>query len=295
MPKPLSEYSWRDVLRLQPLIHASKTLRYGRVDRAYLRRPAPDGGLEALGAAVTGRRVLVTVAFEDAEAVALQARLVRDLVPADLHLVADNSPTTAGAGRIRAAAAREGAAYLRLPHNPWTGRNPSRSHGAAMNYVWIHVLRPGRPDRFGFLDQDLFPTKPDDPFAPLDRVEWFGDIRRAGTRWFLWAGWCFFRFAAVADRPLDFGLDWFAGLDTGGANWDVLYRHADPERLPRRPVVTVPAWPGADVSRACLEWRGAWLHEVGFGDDRSARHEKRAAVKAILEPLLVAAGPGTRS
>ncbi len=31
----------------------------------------------------------------------------------------------------------------------------------------------------------------------------------------LWAGYCFFDFAKVARLPLDFGLDWFAGLDTG--------------------------------------------------------------------------------
>lgn len=286
MPKPLSDYSWVDLLRLQPLIHGLKTRRYRRIDRDYLRLPAPDGDLARLAAELTGRNVLVTVAFEDHEPLELHLRLCRRFVPGCVHLVADNSATTAGAEAIRRVAAREAAAYVRLPTNPWTRRNPSRSHGAAMNYVWHHLLKPGRPARFGFLDHDLFPTAPDDPFAVLDEVAWYGDLRHAGTRWFLWAGYCFFRYDAVADVPLDFGLDWFAGLDTGGANWEHLYHDVDPERLPQRPIRTVPAWEGADPAQACLEWRGTWLHEVGFGDDRSHRREKRAAVKALLAPLL---------
>ena len=63
-------------------------------------------------------------------------------------------------------------------------------------------------------------------------------IRTAGERWFLWAGFCLFHYAAVADRMLDFRQDWFIGLDTGGANWELLYRHADITRLRRADMVT---------------------------------------------------------
>ena len=109
--------------------------------------------------------------------------------------------------------------------NPW--HSFSRSHGIALNWVWHNILRPGSPRAFGFIDDDLFPTAPDDPFAPLDTQDFFGLVRQEGQKWFLWAGYCTFRFDAVKDKPLDFGQDWFIGLDTGGANWSVLYQHVD--------------------------------------------------------------------
>ena len=68
---------------------------------------------------------------------------------------------------------------------------------------------------------------PDDPFAVLDSQDFYGVVREAGVRWFLWAGFCFYRFDRVQNRRLDFGQDWFNGLDTGGGNWRSLYCKAD--------------------------------------------------------------------
>ena len=69
-------------------------------------------------------------------------------------------------------------------------------------------------------------------------------------RWFLWAGYCTFRYDAVKDKPLDFGQDWFVGLDTGGANWDVLYRHVDRAALREAPTSFVPYKPGVVLDEA---------------------------------------------
>lgn len=290
MPRPLSEYSLRDHLRLRPVLHALKSARYRRIDRHYYPHPAAAGDEGAVQAAIAGKRLLTTIAFNDVEATTWQARLVRHYVSADAQLIADNSPDSERADAIAEVARREGCLYLRLPPNPWTRRNPSRSHGLAMNWVWRRIIRPAAPLAFGFLDADLFPTAPDDPFAPLEAHAFYGDQRPGDDRWFLWAGYCFYRHAAVAGEPLDFGLDWFAGLDTGGANWDVLYRHIDPTSLPRRPIEPVAALPGVALREAYFEWRGSWLHEVGLAGDLSLRDSKRAAVRAILQPHLDAAG-----
>ncbi|MGT2468690.1 hypothetical protein ACVOMV_33905 [Mesorhizobium atlanticum] len=85
-------------------------------------------------------------------------------------------------------------------------------------------------------------------------------------------------FDAVARKPLDFGLDWFAGLDIGGANWEVLYRNVDPNALPQRPITAFAAPPGLDLRQAYCEWRGSWLHEVGLDGDPSLKAKKREAV-----------------
>lgn len=287
MPKPLREYDWLDLLRLQPLFHAYKAARYARTDRNYLSRKLPAGEVEALCQRISGQNVLVTIAFNDAQLIEWHLRLCNKFVPSHVHLVADNSSDDGKARAIREVSLKHGALYIRLPANPWTARgNGSRSHGAAMNLVWQQLIRPGAPQAFGFLDHDLFPTAPDDPFAVLQKHDWYGDFRSAGDRWFLWAGYCFFRFDKVRNVPLDFGLDWFAGLDTGGANWNILYRHADRTALPDRGIREVAAIDGIAKGKACFEWRGTWLHETGFGDDRSMRAEKRLALAGLLEPLL---------
>ena len=286
MPKALREYELRQWLRLQPLVHAIKTTRYRKIDGRYRQHPAREGDVAAIRRAVGGRQVLVTIAFGDPGCLELQLRLTRGLVRHDLHIVADNSVDDGAANENKLASLTAGATYIRLPDNPWTRRNPSRSHGAALNWVWHRVLKPAAPAAFGFLDQDLFPTQPCDPFEPLGRADLYGDVRRVGSRWYLWAGYCFFRYDAVIGKPLDFGLDWFAGLDTGGANWEVLYRHADPQSVPQRPITAFAVLPDIELRRAYCEWRGSWLHEVGLDGDLSLKMKKREAVKRLLEPAL---------
>ncbi len=43
----------------------------------------------------------------------------------------------------------------------------------------------------------------------------------------LWGAYAVFDFAAVGHLPLDFGTYHTMGLDSGGRNWPVLYRHFD--------------------------------------------------------------------
>ena len=142
-----------------------------------------SGDIAAVIRSLTGRRVLITVAFEDPQAIDWQIRLVRRYVACDLHLIGDNSNDDTAADAMRAACDFADALYLRLPAS---AASSSRSHGLALNWLWTNVVRPGRPMAFGFLDDDLFPTGPDDPFGVLGSQEFFGVIRTAGERWFLW-------------------------------------------------------------------------------------------------------------
>jgi hypothetical protein len=290
MPKSWNEFSAADWRRLRPLTQAVKTLRYRRIDRAYCRRPAARGDAAAVARSIRGGKALVTVAFRDPELVSWQTRLLRHYVPDAHHVVVDNSGTDAATHEICRLADDAGAAYLRAPPNPWSGDAASRSHGIVLNWVWQNVIRPGEPQAFGFIDHDIFPTAADDPFAPLATQDVYGVVRSAGPRWFLWAGFCMFRFAAVKDKALDFGQDWFVGLDTGGGNWHTLYSRIDRSNLLEPPTHFVPFEPGIEVADAPLQWCGAWLHEVGLMGDPRRFADKRAAVAAILAPHLQAAG-----
>jgi hypothetical protein len=289
MPRALTDYSLYDWRRLRPVTEYLKTARYRAVDRTYRRRPAAAGNVGAVAATLAGRRVLVTIAFADPTILAWQIQLVRHYVAGVAHIVVDNSPTEEGAAEIRRVADAERIPYLRAPPNPWTGKAASRSHGLALNWTWHNLIRPGRPEAFGFLDDDLFPTGPDDPFAPLAAQDVYGLVRRIGARWFLWAGFCVFRYDKVCAKPLDFGQDWFIGLDTGGGNWEPLYRRIDLTSLREVETRFVPFKPGIEVADGPLQWCGPWLHEVGLMGRSDLFAEKRQAVARLLAPHLAAA------
>jgi len=297
MPKPLSEYDWADWKRLRPLSHGLKTARYRWIDRQYRRQPALVGDPAAVARTIAGRKVLVTVAYMDPEAIDLQASLLRRFFPDYPYIVVDNSPDGATAQAIERIAASHGVPYLRAPENPW--QKSSRSHGIALNWIWHNVLRPGAPEAFGLLDHDLFPTAPDDPFAPLATQDIYGYVRYAepaNGRWFLWAGFTMMRFAAVCDLPLDFGQDWFIGLDTGGANWGPVYSRYDLDKLAQSPSRFVPYRDGIGTYDGPLQWCGPWLHEVGQMGEPEVMRDKRRVVKDILAPHLEAArAPSDRS
>jgi hypothetical protein len=290
MPKSLSEFSVADWRRLRPLIQALKTARYNTIDRTYRRRPAAAGDLAAVVQLARGRKLLITIAFSDPTLVSWQTRLLRHYVPSALHVIVDNSTTDEIAHEICRVAVGTGTAYLRAPANPWSGRAASRSHGIALNWAWQNVIKASEPEAFGFLDHDIFPTARDDPFASLAVQDFYGVVRNVGPRWFLWAGFCMFRFAAVRGKELDFAQDWFIGLDTGGGNWRPLYSGEDRATLREQPTNLVPFKPGLALADGPLQWCGTWLHEVGQMGDQQWATERRATLAAILAPHLEAAG-----
>ncbi len=290
MARPLGEYTLEDWRRLRPLTHRLKSLRYRRITEAYVRLPPRAGDVVGIIRQGRNRRVLVTIAFDDPEAIAWQTKLVALYVPDPLHVIADNSRGDGAAGEIARIAAAAGVPCLRLPPIDWRRGVSSRSHGLALNWVWRNLIRPGAPVAFGFLDDDIFPTGPDDPFAPLSRQDFYGVVREAGERWFLWAGFCFFRFDRVRDLALDFGQDWFIGLDTGGGNWDVLYRHVQRGALAEAQTAFVPYKVGVSSADGPLQTVGPWLHEVGMARTPEIAADKRRVVAALLAPHLETSG-----
>lgn len=297
MPPRFRDYSMQDWLHLRPVLHRTKTARYRRVDTAFLKLPARAGDVAALRRLIAGRRVLFTVAFNDAQAIDWQTLLVPHFVHDCVYAIADNTPDDAAAARIAAIAAARGIPYLRLPPNPWfspTKKHASRSHGICLNWLWANVIRPAAPSMFGFLDHDIFPTAEDDPFAPLASQDFYGVVRHWEHRWFLWAGFCMYRFAAMRDRSLDFGQDWFIGLDTGGANWDALYRDARLDSLAQRESRLEPFRPDVTVDDAPFQWCGSWLHEVGMTGKPEFAPLKRTRLAEVLQPSLVAAAAASR-
>lgn len=286
MPRALGDYDAEDWRHLRPLLHAYGRLRLRLIAASYAAKPPRAGDLAALRRAIAGGRAMVTIGFNDPEILDRQIRAIRAFVTGATHVIADNSRDDGRAAEIAALCTRLGAPYLRLPPNPWGPRSPSRSHGLAMNWVWRRLIRPARPEAFGFLDQDLAPLAPDDPFASLATQPVAGDKRWANGRWFLWAGYCFFRTAFLDAVRVDFGQDWPLGLDTGGGNWARIYSRLDPASIAERPIEPVAVFEDRPVADCYYERRGAWLHEVGFEGLPKLKAEKRARVLAVIDKAL---------
>ena len=292
MPQPFNEYGAKDWLRLRPLVHRYKHARFLFQYARIVRQKARQGDIPALIRRIRGVRLLTTIAFNDPAKIELQTRAVKTFVPDCFCLVADNSSDDALARQIAHAAAAHGAGYLRLPRAPWTGSEAGLSHGLGMTWVWRNLIRPAEPSAFGFIDHDIYPTAPDDPFAPLAEYPVAGRVWPRPPRWHLWAGFCFFRFDAVRDKNLNFIRDWFANLDTGGGNWHPLFRHLDPGQVPDPGLRIAGILPGVSMDDCRVEWIGAWLHEhndwrhLNGPVERDFMKEKALAVAAIVDAAL---------
>ena|SRR5579871_4433320 len=297
MPPRLVDYGMVDWLRLRPLLHRLKTRRYRAIDRSFRRQPARAGDVAHLRNQIAGRRTLITIGFNDAQTISWQASLVKRNVADVIYIVADNSADEAAASDIAALAARRHIPYVRLPQNPVS--SPSRSHALALNWVWENIVKPGEPDVFGFIDDDIYPTKPDNPFAALSDQSFFGVVRSPApgfaNGWFLWAGFCMFSFARVKQIDLDFSQDWFCGLDTGGANWDRLYSRFDRFSLREQSLESFPIREGLTTVEAPLQWCGPWLHTIGHAGDPKYAQEKADVLARIIEPLVKEAELAERS
>jgi hypothetical protein len=289
MSKRWSDFSLGDWIRLRPLAQAMAARKRRAVEAAYRVRPAAFGDVVAIGERLAGRDALVTLAFADPNATRWQAALVRHFVPGAVHVVVDASPIEPTANRVRRVCAAEGVPYLQLPSLPTRGRAARRACGLAIDWTWHNLLRPAGPHAFGFVADDVFPTGPDDPFAPLATQPFHGAVRTTGDRPGLRAEFCFFRTDAVADFDLDFveaggeetcaaaSLETLVAACGGGAAPTLIEPRSEPFR--------------SDVTLAdgAIHWYGAWLHEAHRTGRPELTDEKRRAVGALIAPHLAAA------
>jgi hypothetical protein len=228
--RSLRQFSAREWLQLLPLRHAAKQWRNDAWLAIYRRRHAAeeDSFLQQV-APLKGRDVALVIAFENAWVVDWQLAMAERHLTGTRVLVFDNSRDPALRLQIERVCAQREAPYLALPRN--RTRHVNRSHGMAMSWVYSRIVRRIEPRLFAFLDHDLIPLLPVSLAQRLGRQPFFGYRGTSRWGWTLWAGYCVFDFARVAMLPLNFLYDFSMGLDTGGRNWNVLYRHWDADAL----------------------------------------------------------------
>ncbi len=180
-----------------------------------------------------------------------------------------------------------------------TEHSPSVAHGNCLN--WIYSALNTDAPYFGFIDHDTFPLAPLTIIEHLEKTPLYGLMQRRqfenrdGTDirnyWYLFANFCFFKRSRLAGIPMDFkpvpGV-----MDTGGGNWETLYRTAKKDEVggPSEAHVMMREGPiqtggYAYYYHETVRYR-EWLHAINgsgwFGGDAvlAANKEKR-----ILEIL----------
>lgn len=229
--RALSEYRLSEILQLTFLKDFLKQKRNDFMLRRFLGKVASDEQMFLDRCNIfAGRNVISVIAFEQP--------LVLDwlLARCKIHLsefeimVFDNSLKAELRKDIEQVCRKHGTPYLALPENrTW---HVNRSHGLAMTWVYHRIIRKIKPEYFGFLDHDMLPIGKIGIVDKLERQPVYGmENRGISSYWNLWAGYCFFDYAFVSEAPLNFLYDFTRYLDTGGRNWDLLYKKLDPAKL----------------------------------------------------------------
>lgn len=173
---------------------------------------------------------IITVAFNNKQFIEYQIKLIRKCITdSNIHfIVADNSSSTKKRKEIYELCQKYQVGYISIPRN-LIAKYPggSYTHGTTLNWLYYNVVKIRQPHVFGFLDHDLFPMEPISILEKLKNRDFYGRIREEKTGWWLWAGLCFFKYDKVKQLDLDFipHMEKNVYLDTGGANYPILYKH----------------------------------------------------------------------
>ena len=174
--------------------------------------------------------IIISIAFNKPAIIQLLIEKFRINVSQAILLVADNSSDFKKRSAIEQICRKQNIAYLSLPPNKT--RHANRSHGMAMQWCYERIIKTLQPEIFGFIDHDLIPLSHFDirqkvgtKLQAFYGAKW---ISQKTSAWQLWAGYCFFHYPSTASRyKLNFLYDFSIGLDTGGRNYQALYKHFD--------------------------------------------------------------------
>jgi len=215
---------------------------------------------------------LVTIAFNNPVAVSEQWRLIaKNLRAPHCYTVIDNSSKRDSRVAIEALCKAQELGYIGLPPNPFSGHDPSMSHGVALNWAYRHFLKPRLATYFGLLDHDILPIKPTRVIPQLQRQGLYGLRQDRNDLWYLWPGYCFYSREWADAKRLDFRPQ--PGFDTGGAN--IRFYTQDPHKLQ----FADQAYP----KDSNLEYIDGWIHVRSSGGWKDGANTDIAAAIAYAQ------------
>ncbi len=225
---------------------------------------------------------LVTISFNNAFLIEQQIRLIKkNIVDSQyVHIIADNSTDMDSRRVIKELCQKQGVEYVGLPYN-WFQHamyKPSYAHGLCMMWIYHNIIKKIKPQVFGFLDHDIFPTANYSILQKLAEQDFYGrfvertpDSPHAQNTnnqrlWYLWAGFCFFRFKNISDKQINFFPCKIQTvyLDTAGSMYRKLYKNYSLSSLSfDKPVRAVYFRDGNNYHSDLLHYiDDSWLHTI---------------------------------
>ncbi len=292
--RSFGDYTSREWLSALPLAHRARRIRNIGIQALYRssRTPNQEAFVASVRPLIEGRVAAFTVAFNVPRTIELLADGVARHGSQTVLIVCDNSSSLTARLAIAAACAQRNVPYISLPPPPlarFLAPNPARSHGLALTWIFYNLVRPLKPQIFAFLDHDLIPLRPFDLRESLGTQPIYGvkSDRLLFGSWSLWAGYCMYNYKATAHLPMDFGTDVPLGLDTGGQNWTVLYRHLRPEGLRFAPYGEATMQLDPNMPPVAVEIADdRWLHVRGLSHRQDGLGRLKVAEEIIVGPTV---------
>lgn len=174
--------------------------------------------------------LIITIAFNNVDVIKSQNFYLKKYLKDDFkYLIVDNSTNKEISLDIYNYCNLNNIYYTKIPENIFE-TNPSKSHGAALNWTYNNIIKENKPLFFGFLDHDIFPFRETNIISYLKEGV-FGLIQEKNDKWYLWPGFCFYEYSKIQKYKLDFMP--CTGLDTGGKNYYSLYKKIYKEKIIR--------------------------------------------------------------
>ncbi len=151
-------------------------------------------------------------------------------------IIVDNSNSTVVSNHLYAFAKKYTINYLKLPAQPFF--KLSSSHGLALNWVYMNLIKRREGQYFGFIDHDVFPVSRVNLISKLSNQLFYGVRHYAVSNfnrniwdsnspsfWYLWPGFAFFNYELVKNIKFDFMPKVINGhiFDTGGGLFQEFY------------------------------------------------------------------------
>ena len=219
--------------------------------------------------------LLLTIAFNEERLIEKQIEQIRLMIKdAEYqHVVVDNSLRKKKREAVKAVCKKYGIEYIQIPYliTLLFHYQIAVSHGAALNWIYYHYLREKRPMRFSLLDHDIFPVRDFNMTLTLGLRDFYGVSRIKDEEWYLWPGFCIFKYDAFTTGP-DFLPRYTKKnfLDTGGGNYRQFYCRYDLKDVAFPQMKTIRIKNSKELVRRCDIYHSdyvqiiddAWLHLI---------------------------------
>lgn len=227
----INEFTLASWLKLDPLIHLYKEIRNDLLLNQYLNKRTESLREHLLSLKpYSQKNIAVVIAFEQPWALNFLLQMAQKNFSEFQILVCDNSRDSTKKLEIKNVCEKHNTPYFDLPK--YQTKHVNRSHGVAMTWAYQNIIKHIEPNIFGFIDHDLIPIEPIQIETKIKKQVIYGQKNKGHWHyWSLWAGYCFYDYAQLKNKSLNFLYDFSRGLDTGGRNWDEIYKNYSEEQL----------------------------------------------------------------